>query len=93
MKEKAIKKINTIGKIGAIVAKIARICMIVGAAALLISGIILLCIPNDFLKITVNGKMGMEINVEKYFDEELDEENINKVIGEGFPDWGLPLTM
>ena len=68
MKEKAIKRINKLGKIGGIVAKIARIFMIVGAAALLIGGIILMCVPKDFLNITVSGKMGMEINVGKYFE-------------------------
>lgn len=82
MKENAIKRINKLGKIGGIVAKIARILMIVGAATLLVAGIVLMFIPKDFLKMTVSGKMGMEINVGKYFDEEIDQNEIDKIIGE-----------
>ena len=82
MKENAIKRINKLGKIGGIVAKIARIFMIIGASCLLAAGIVLLIVPNGFMKMTVSGKMGIEINVEDYFDEEIDEDKINKVIGE-----------
>ena len=82
MKENAIKKINTLGKIGAIVAKVAKILMIVGTVMMIVAGIVLLVIPNNFMKMTVSGKMGIEINVEDYFGKEIDEDEINKVIGE-----------
>lgn len=82
MKEKAIKKINKLGKIGGIVAKIARIFMIIGAVSLLVCGIILLVIPKDLVKITVSGKMGMEFNFEKYFDTDIDQEELDKIIGD-----------
>lgn len=82
MKEKAIKKINKLGKIGGIVAKIARIFMIIGVVSLLVCGIILLVIPKDLVKITVSGKMGMEFNFEKYFDTDIDQEELDKIIGD-----------
>lgn len=82
MKEKAIKKINKLGKIGGIVALIARIFMIIGAVSLLVCGILFLVIPKDLMTITISGKMGMEFNFEKYFDTDIDQEELDKIIGD-----------
>ncbi len=82
MKEKAIKKINKLGKIGGIVALIARIFMIIGAVSLLVCGILFLVIPKDLMTITISGKMGMEFNFEKYFDTDIDQEELDKIISD-----------
>ena len=82
MKEKAIKKINTLGKIGAIVALVARIFMIIGAAGLLTGAICMLVLPKDSLTIYMSGKLGMELDVSKFYDGEVDMDEVEKVIGD-----------
>ena len=81
MKEKAIKKINTVGKIGAIVALVARIIMIIGAAVLLIGAICMLVLPKDSLIINISGKLGMELDVSKFYDGEVNVDEVENVIG------------
>lgn len=82
MKENAIKKINKIGKIGAIVAKIAKIFMIIGAVSLLVTGIVLMVMPKDFMEINITGTLGLEMDISKYYDGEIKEEDIDKIIGD-----------
>ena len=82
MKEKAIKKINTIGKIGAIVALVARIFMIIGAAGLLTGAICMLVLPKDSLTIYMSGNLGMELDISKFYDGEVDMDEVENVIGD-----------
>lgn len=82
MKENAIRKINKLGKVGVIVARIARILMIIGAVCLLVAGILLMVVPKDFINITINGNMKFDIDISQFYDGEINEDEINKVIGE-----------
>lgn len=82
MKENAIRKINKLGKIGAIVAKVARILMMVGAVCLLVAGTLLIVVPKDFINITINGNMEFNMDISKFYDGEINEDEINKVIGD-----------
>jgi len=63
MKNETITKVNKIGNIGQIIANIGKVIISIGAIACLVSGIILLALPDDMLAIHVEGKAVVEINM------------------------------
>jgi len=63
MKNETITKVNKIGKVGQVIATIAKVIISIGAIACLVSGIILLAMPDDMLAIHMEGKAAVEINV------------------------------
>ena len=62
MKNETITKVNKIGKVGQIIATIAKVVIAIGAIACLVSGIILLAMPDDMLALHMEGKANVEIN-------------------------------
>lgn len=63
MKNETITKVNQIGKVGQIIANIGKVIIAIGAIACLVSGIILLVLPDDMLAIHMEGKAAVEINM------------------------------
>ena len=63
MKNETITKVNKIGNVGQIIATIGKVVIAIGAIACLVSGIILLAMPDDMLAIHVEGKAAVEINM------------------------------
>lgn len=63
MKSEIITKVNKIGTVGQIIAMIGKVILAIGAIACLVSGIILLILPDDMLAFHMEGKAAVEINV------------------------------
>ena len=61
MKNETITKVNKIGNVGQIIATIGKVVIAIGAIACLVSGIILLAMPDDMLAIHVEGKAAVAI--------------------------------
>lgn len=64
MKEQAIKKINTMGKIGHIISIITKIALIAGLVGIIIGGIALALLPDDFITAKFKGNANVNINLE-----------------------------
>lgn len=63
MKNEIMTKVNKIGNVGQIIANIAKVVIAIGAIACLVSGIILMVLPDDMVVIHVDGKVAVEINM------------------------------
>ena len=63
MKNEIMSKVNKIGNAGQIIANIAKVVIAIGAIACLVSGIILMVLPDDMVVIHVDGKAAVEINM------------------------------
>ena len=63
MKNEIMSKVNKIGNAGQIIANIAKVVIAIGAIACLVSGIILMVLPDDMVVIHVDGKAVVEINM------------------------------
>ena len=72
MKEQAIQKINKIGKISSVVALIAKILVGLGIGLLVVSYIVCMFIPKDSIRMNVEEKMTIEVEMDKFgtFGEE-----------------------
>jgi len=75
-KENAIKKINSIGNIGYIVSIIARCFLIIGLVGTLAVCIVLLVMPKDTFKLTLNSNANLGITI-KNFNLEKFKEQLN----------------
>lgn len=63
MKNEIMSKVNKIGNAGQIIANIAKVVIAIGAIACVVSGIILMVLPDDMVVIHVDGKAAVEINM------------------------------
>lgn len=63
MKNEIISKVNTIGKAGQIIANIGKVIIAIGVVACLISGIVLMALPDDMVVIHTDGKATVEVNI------------------------------
>ncbi|MBQ8280078.1 MAG: DUF2975 domain-containing protein [Roseburia sp.] len=63
MKNENVTKVNQIGKAGRIIANIAKVVISIGAIACLVSGLILMVLPDDMVVIHMDGKATVEINM------------------------------
>lgn len=90
MKEQAIQKINKIGKISSVVALIAKILVGMGIGLLVVSYIVCMFIPKDSIRMNVEEKMTIEVDMEKFgaFGEEE-----KQAILEGFLDDDINMEM
>ena len=85
MKENAIKKINKIGKAGYIISNIGKAVVGVGIVMVLTVLMVCLCMPKDFVKLKLDARAKMEVNLEKFgisFSEK-DRQRITKELTEG----------
>jgi len=62
MKEKAIAKINKVGKIGHVLAKIIRVCLIIGFVGTIIGELVLFVLPSDLFKVEVSSNLVVTIS-------------------------------
>ena len=81
MKNETITKVNKIGNIGQIIATIGKVIIAIGAIACLVSGIILLAMPDDMLAIHVEGKAAVEINMPMIGNQIVSEDGPTVVVG------------
>lgn len=90
MKEQAIQKINKIGKISSVVALIAKILVGMGIGLLLVSYIVCMFIPKDSIRMNVEEKMTIEVDMDKFgtFGEEEKQAILN-----GFLDEDITMEM
>lgn len=85
MKEQAISKINNIGKVGYILTIIAKIFVIVGLVFCIVGAVIFAKMPNDFLKIGVNGDALIDVDLSCFGItlSEQDQKDMEKNFSEG----------
>lgn len=82
MKEEAIRKINKFGHIGQIITKIIRIFLIVGFIGALIGEVVLLWLPADLFKITVEGRLEATVNKHAVVHISRDNVTVNELDAE-----------
>lgn len=63
MKNEIITKVNTIGKAGQIIANLGKVIIAIGVIACLISGIVLMALPDDMVVLHMDGKATVEVNM------------------------------
>lgn len=63
MKNEIVAKVNKIGKVGQIIANIGKVITVMGMAACLISGVVLMAMPDDLVVIHMEGKAIVEVNI------------------------------
>lgn len=62
MKNEVISKVNKIGKAGVIITNIGKVFLWIGCIVSLLTGILMLALPDDFLVIHMEGKAAIEVN-------------------------------
>ncbi len=95
MKEQAIQKINKIGKISSVVALIAKILVGMGIGLLLVSYIVCMFIPKDSIRMNVEEKMAIEVDMDKFnakYGAKFGEEEKQAII-DGFLDESVNMEM
>lgn len=78
MKEKAIQKINTMGKVGAILALIAKILISILLALCVIGVVVVLCLPANLCKVKMDGSANVVVDLSA-FGVNLDEADSQKI--------------
>lgn len=92
MKNEIITKVNKIGNAGQIISNIGKVIVAIGAIACLVSGIILLALPDDMVVIHVDGKAAVEINMPMVGNNIVTEDGSSVVIGSVSTDGSLELN-
>ena len=78
MKEKAIKKINSIGNVCHIFAIITKVLLIISFVALIGTSFVIAILPNDLVTATMSGKTSINVNLED-FDVKFSDEDRTKI--------------
>lgn len=86
MKEEAIKKINKIGKVSSVFALIGKILIGMSMVLLLLSAIVCFALPEEFMAITLDEKVGFVLDVSAFGETMTDEdaEEMKKEFEESF---------
>lgn len=62
MKNDVVSKVNKIGKAGVIITNIGKVFLWIGLVMCLLTGLLLLALPDDFIMIHMEGKAAIEVN-------------------------------
>ena len=62
MKNDVVSKVNKIGKAGVIITNIGKVFLWIGLIVCILSGLLLMAIPDDFIVIHMEGKAAVEVN-------------------------------
>lgn len=62
MKNDVVLKVNKIGKAGVIITKIGKVFLWIGLVICLLTGLLLLALPDDFITIHMEGKAAVEVS-------------------------------
>ena len=62
MKKDVVSKVNKIGKAGVIITNIGKVFLWIGLIVCILSGLLLMAIPDDFIVIHMEGKAAVEVN-------------------------------
>ena len=81
MKNEIMTKVNKIGNVGQIISNIGKVMIAIGAIACLVSGIMLMVLPDDMVVIHMYGKAAVEINMPMVGSNIVTEDGSNVVIG------------
>ena len=81
MKNETLTKVNKIGKVGEIISNIGKVIIAIGTIACLVSGIILMVLPDDMVVIHMDGKATVEINMPMVGNNIVTEDGPSVVIG------------
>ena len=77
MENKNIKSINTIGKVGNIVTIVIQVAMIVGIISSIISGIVILQLPNDAIRVSGSGNADITLKTSQLVSRVIEIDNID----------------
>lgn len=62
MKNDVVSKVNKIGKAGVIITNIGKVFLWIGLVVCLLTGVLLLALPDDFITLHMEGKAAVEVN-------------------------------